>query len=169
MAQYLKTMFDSKNDIQIKLDYCPWSQIYVFKLLIRDKINIITAKHFFPNNIRSIAVAIYDQLLSEEPFISCDTCNRYLHKKGQRFRNASYEIEKQYKYHCDDCTRGLLMVSIVLKSSLTNGCCESKNRLVYIIKIEISDESYITSVAMMKKLQERQRRINNIILFNMEN
>lgn len=115
---------------------------------------------------------------NEDSFILCDSCNRSVHKKcsglnASEIRVMELKNKRTLKYHCEDCIKGLLMVPKLLKSIDELRTDIEKLKTDY-NNMNSSNEtssvsSDIQSSVVMNEIQDRQKRINNVILFNMEN
>lgn len=115
---------------------------------------------------------------NEDSFINCDSCSRALHKKcsglsASELRVMDLKNKRTLKFHCEDCVNGLLMVPKLLKSmddlriDLEKLKTDVKNLSASKDTFTVSPE--LTSDVFMSELQDRQKRINNLILFNMVN
>lgn len=115
--------------------------------------------------------------VNDDLFINCDSCNRSLHKKcsglnASEIRVMELKNKRTLKYHCEDCLKGLLLVPKLLKS------IEELKAEVEKLKIDIkncntnNDSSQLVpntpNEELINEIHDRQKRINNIILFNVE-
>lgn len=81
--------------------------------------------------------------------------------------------KRTLKFHCDDCINGLLMVPKLLKS-IEELRMDLEKLKTDITKLNVTNDTSsappdMTSDILMNELHDRQKRVNNVILFNMEN
>lgn len=138
--------------------------------------NLSKRRELFAIEMRCFICNISDS--NDDSFINCDSCSRALHKKcsglnASELRVMDLKNKRTLKFHCDDCVNGLLMVPKLLKSidELRMDVEKLKTDVINITasKDTSSVSPELTSDVFMNELQDRQKRINNLILFNMEN
>lgn len=106
--------------------------------------------------------------------VSCDSCNRVLHKKDCSGLNSSeirvMELKgpRQLKFFCKDCHEGFRQVPklIALVGELQKEVEKLKSASPASCSHEHSDGNPVNEEEMLIEFQDRQKRSNNVMLFN---
>lgn len=108
-------------------------------------------------------------------FMKCDSCSRNLHKECSGLNSAEVKImelrsKRSLKFYCDDCSSGFQQVPKLLKmvDELKVQLDSIKVKLENISVQNSNSNTEFEMDAVIEELYDRQKRANNIIIFNLQ-
>lgn len=108
---------------------------------------------------------------SSDIMVNCDGCSRSIHKKCTDLTASEWKVmdlknKRSLKFFCDDCQAGLLNVP-----KLINMVSELKMEIEKLKTtsntISQSTSEELKSEEVINEMTERQKRANNLMIFNM--
>lgn len=112
--------------------------------------------------------------VDNNPSLSCDGCQRFVHRGCSDLNASELKVmdlrgKRLLKYYCEECLNGVRMVPALLKR------IDDVEKLIEHMKNQSPHSSVSSSPTqvspiedVINEIEERQRRKNNIIIFNMK-
>lgn len=102
-----------------------------------------------------------------KPFLKCDGCERPLHSECSGLNASELKVmglkgNRLLKFYCEDCTKGVRLVPQLIKK-----LDDLHKELELLKRSGPVIESVIPDDTILAEISERQKRANNVMIFNM--
>lgn len=105
--------------------------------------------------------------VDNKPFLKCDGCERPVHSECSGLNASELKVmglkgSRLLKFYCEDCTTGVRLVPQLIKK-----LDELQNEVNLLKRNNLGNETMIPSDSILTEIEDRQKRANNIMLFNL--